>query len=104
MGYLNDKHVTAGTFADQALPYSAFMGTQYGDDGIQLRWLAPTDLYVELGAELFRGASYPAAGDAHNGRGTQTVFSKIGGDVGISNSWTAGLSWFNADAGPRFRR
>lgn len=101
VGYLNDKHVHSWDFADQALPYSAFMGTQYGDDGIQLRWLAPTDLYVELGAELFRGASYPAAGDAHNGRGTQTVFGKIGGDVGISNSWTAGLSWFNADARDR---
>jgi hypothetical protein len=101
VGYLNDKHPHSWDFADQALPYSAFMGSQYGDDGIQLRWLAPTDLYVELGAELFRGSSYPAAGDAHNGRGTQSVFAKLGGDVGISNSWIAGLSWFNADARDR---
>ncbi len=101
IGYLNDKHPHSWDFADQALPYGAFLDTQYGDDGIQLRWLAPTDLYVELGAEVFRGASYPAAGDAHNGRGTQSLFGHIGGDVGISNSWTAGLSWLSADARDR---
>ena len=98
IGYLNDKHPHSWDFVDQALPYSALLDTQYGDDGIQLRWLAPTDLYLELGAEVFRGASYPAAGDAHSGKGTQSLFGHIGGDVGISNSWTAGLSWLNADA------
>ena len=98
VGYLNDKHPHSWDFADQALPYSAFLDTQYGDDGIQLRWLAPTDLYLELGAEIFRGASYPAAGDAHNGSGARSLFVHVGGDVGISNSWTAGLSWLSAEA------
>jgi hypothetical protein len=101
VGYLNDKHSHTWDFADQALPYSAFLGVQYGDDGFQLRWLAPTDLYLELGAEVFRGSSYPAAGDAHNGFGTQTLFAHVGGDVGFSNSWTAGLSWLGADARDR---
>jgi len=98
IGYLNDKHSHTWDFADQALPYSAFLGSQYGDDGIQFRWLAPTDLYLELGGEVFRGSNYPAAGDAHNGFGTQTLFAKLGGDVGISNSWGGGLSWLTADA------
>ncbi|MEZ5571487.1 MAG: hypothetical protein R3E64_05630 [Halioglobus sp.] len=88
-------------FADQALPYVAFLGSQYTDDGIQFSWLAPTDFYLELGAEVFRGSSYPAAGDAHNGFGTQTLFAHLGGDVGLSNSWTAGLSWLTADARER---
>lgn len=101
VGYLNDKHSHTWDFADQALPYSAFLGGQYGDDGIQLRWLAPTDLYLELGAEVFRGSTYPAAGDAHNGFGTQSLSAHVGGDVGYSNSWTAGVSWLGADARDR---
>jgi hypothetical protein len=101
VGYLNDKHSHTWAFADQALPYSAFLGVQYGDDGIGLRWLAPTDLYLELGAEVFRGSSYPAAGDAHNGFGTQTLFARAGGDIGFSHSWLAGLSWLGADARDR---
>jgi hypothetical protein len=101
IGYLNDKHSHTWDFSDQALPYAAFLGSQYTDDGIRFSWLAPTDLYLELGAEVFRGSNYPAAGDAHNGFGTQTLYAHIGGDVGMSNSWTAGLSWLTADARER---
>lgn len=101
VGYLNDKHSHSWDFADQALPYSAFFGGQYGDDGIQLRWLAPTDTFLEFGAEVFRGSNYPASGDTHNGRGTRSLFVKTGGDVGFSNSWSAGLSWMDADARDR---
>ena len=101
VGYLNDKHPHTWDFADQALPYSAFMGIQYGDDGIQFRWLAPIAIFLELGAEAFRGGNYPAAGDGHNGVGTQTLFANMGGDVGLSNSWTAGLSWLDFDARDR---
>ncbi len=98
VGYLNNKHSHTWAFADQALPYQAFMGSQYGDDGIQLRWLAPTDTYLELGGELFRGSGYPAAGNAHSGIGTRTLFVHAGGDVGFSNSWSAGLSWLGTEA------
>jgi len=101
VGYLNDKHSHTWDFADQALPYTAFLGSQYTDDGLQFSWLAPTDLYLQLGAEVFRGSNYPAAGDAHDGFGTQTLFAHVGGDVGVSNSWTAGLSWMTADARER---
>ena len=31
-----------------------------GDDGVQVRWLAPTDQFLEFGAEAFRGEAYPA--------------------------------------------
>ncbi len=41
VGYLNEKHAHNWEFSDQALPYSAFLGIQYGDDGLQFRWLAP---------------------------------------------------------------
>jgi len=101
VGYLNDKHAHTWAFADQALPYRAFMGSQYGDDGIQFRWLAPTDLFVELGGEVFRGSNYPAAGDANSGLGTKSLFVHLGGDLGYSHSWSAGLSWLDAEARDR---
>ncbi len=101
VGYLNDKHPHAWSFANQALPYSAFMGGQYGDDGIQFRWLAPTDFFLELGAEVFRGSNYPAAGDADDGLGTRSVFAQVGGDIGFSHSWSAGISWMEAEARDR---
>jgi hypothetical protein len=96
IGYLNNHHAHTDWFSDRPLPYQAFLGGHYGDDGVQLRWIAPTDLYVELGGELLRGASYPAGGDA-DGVGARTLFAHVGGDVGDEHSWLAGLSVLDAD-------
>jgi len=96
VGYLNSKHSHAWDFADQPLPYQAFLGDQYLDDGVQLRWIAPTDLYVEAGAEVLRGSRYPAAGAARSGHGANSLFLTLGGDVGIGSSWLAGVSHLRA--------
>jgi len=101
IGYLNDKHSHSWDFSDQPLPYQAFLGGQYLDDGLQLRWLAPTDLYLELGAEVTRGDKYPAGGAANSGVGSYALHLRTGGDVGFSNSWQAGLSYLQADADDR---
>ena len=86
IGYLNSKHAHSWDFADQPLPYQAFLAGQVADDGVQLRWLAPTDIYLELGAEALRGGAYPANGAAHDGIGSYTVFAKTGGDIGVKSS------------------
>ncbi len=96
VGYLNGFHAHADDFVDRPLPYTAFLGGQYLDDGIKASWLAPTERFFSLGVELLRGAHYPAAGAGHNGMGVWTVFSKVGGDVGNSASWKAGISYLNA--------
>jgi len=101
IGYLNDKHAHSWDFADLPLPYEAFLGGQYIDDGLQLRWLAPTDFYLELGAEVARGAKYPAGGAANSGVGSYALHLRSGGDVGFSNSWQAGISYLQADADDR---
>lgn len=101
IGYLNDKHSHSWDFADQPLVYQAFLGNQYVDDGLQLRWLAPTDLYFELGAEVTRGDRYPAAGAGHSGFGSYAFHARTGGDAGFSNSWQAGISYLQADADER---
>ena len=101
LGYLNTKHAHQWDFVDQPLSYRAFLGNQYNDDGIQLRWLATTDIYLELGGELFRGDSFPAGGAANEGKGSYTLFIKTGGDVGTSNSWLASASMLQAESDER---
>jgi len=96
IGYLNSHHAHTDKFADRPLAYQAFLGGQYGDDGGQLRWVAPTDVFLELGGEALRGAQYPSGGAAHSGAGVFTVFAHAGGDVGVENSWLAGVSMLHS--------
>jgi hypothetical protein len=101
IGYQNSRHFHAWDFADQPLVYQAFLGNQYLDDGLQIRWLAPTDFYLEFSAEVLRGDRYPAGGATHSGFGAQSLSARTGGDIGFSNSWLLGLSWLGADAAGR---
>lgn len=101
IGYLNSVHAHAWDFADQPLVYRALFGNQYRDDGLQLRWLAPTDTYLELGAELLRGDNFPAGGATHAGKGAKTAFVRIGGDIGVAHAWRVGVSGLDADADAR---
>jgi hypothetical protein len=101
IGYLNDKHAHAWDFADQPLAYQTLLGDQYIDDGVQLRWIAPTSIYLELGAELNRGARFPIDGAARSGRGAKSLFVNVGGDVGVSHSWLAGISHLTGTATDR---
>lgn len=96
IGYLNDKHAHAWDFADQPLPYQALLGNHYIDDGVQVRWIAPTDVYVEAGAEILRGGRYPTGGADNSGFGAKSLFVNVGGDVGTGHSWLAGLSYLDA--------
>ena len=98
IGYQNSQHAHTWDFIDPPLVYRAMLGNQYADDGIQLTWLAPTDLYLELGGEAFRGDAFPASGAAHDGLGSYTLFAKLGGDVGLSSAWKLGLSHLAATA------
>jgi len=98
IGYLNQQHSHAWDFVDQPLAYKAMLGNQLGDDGVQLRWLAPTDFFLELGVEGLRGEAFPAGGAANDGKGTTTVFAHVGGDLNVSHSWQAGLSHLMARA------
>ena len=93
IGYLNEQHAHAWDFVDNPLAYQAFLGNQLGDDGVQLKWLAPTDLFVEIGAEYGRGRIADTTGRDKNGGGAGAIFAHVGGDVGVSNSWRAGLSY-----------
>jgi hypothetical protein len=101
IGYLNEQHSHIWDFADQALPYRVFLNNQYIDDGVQLRWLAPTRLFLELGSELLRGDAFPAAGSARAGFGTYSVFAHTGADIDASSSFRTGASWLRTSARDR---
>jgi hypothetical protein len=100
-GYLNEVHAHAWDFVDQPLVYQAMFGGQFRQDGAQVKWLAPTDLFVEFGAEVGNGDNFPSTHGAGNGLNATTLFAHVGGDVGDYTSWRAGLAWLDADAEDR---
>jgi hypothetical protein len=101
VGYLNEIHAHAWDFVDQPLVYQAFFGGQLAQDGLQVKWLAPTDTFIELGAEAGNGGSFPGTHRNRNGLNGTALFTHIGGDVGDSTSWRTGLSWLDARADNR---
>jgi hypothetical protein len=96
VGYQNQVHAHAWDFTDAPLVMKAFLGNQLSDDGIQLKWVAPTDLYFDVGVEVGRGRNFPAGppgGRDKNGFGSSNFFTTLGGDFGTGTAWQAGLSY-----------
>jgi len=100
-GYLNEVHAHAWDFVDQPLIYQALFGGQYKQNGVQVKWLAPTDLFVEFGAEAGNGDGFPSTRRASNGLNGATLFAHVGGDVGDYTSWRVGGSWLTQRAEDR---
>ena len=92
LGYLNEQHSHTWDFVDQPLVYSVLWGDQLKEDGVQLKWLAPTDLFIELGGEVGKGSNFPGTNTPRNGSGATTLFAHFGDDIGIEQSWRAGIS------------
>ncbi|MDT3737011.1 MAG: TonB-dependent receptor [Denitratisoma sp.] len=101
IGYINEQHPHAWDFADAPLMMKALFGEHYGQDGLQLKWVAPTDLFMEFGAEIGRGAGFPGTDRNKNSAGASALFAHVGGDVGRSHAWRAGLSWLTTRARER---
>lgn len=97
MGYLNNQHAHAWDFVDAPLIYRGLFANQLIDDGLQISWVAPTDIYFKLGVEATRGDRFPAGGATNDGKGASVLFVKFGGDVGTSHSWQLGFAHWNAD-------
>jgi hypothetical protein len=92
VGYQNQLHAHAWDFTDAPLVMKAFLGNQLADDGVQVKWVAPTDLYFDLGFEAGRGRTFPGSDRSKNGFGSGTVFAHLGGDLGSSYAWQVGVS------------
>jgi len=101
VGYLNEIHAHAWDFTDAPLANKVFLGGQLGDDGIQLKWVAPTPFYLDIGVEASRGLHFtsgPDGGRNKNGTGSGVFFTHVGGDLGTSTAWQAGLSYLSTSA------
>jgi len=101
VGYLNEQHAHTWDFVDAPLAYQAFFGGQFKQEGVQARWLAPTEQFLELTAELGKGADFPGTDRNRNGAGSVVLAAHTGGDVGDSHSWRAGVSWLRHEAQDR---
>ncbi len=93
LGYLNEQHQHTWDFQDAPLAYKAFLGTQLAQEGVQLKWIAPTDLLIELGAELASGDKFPGSDRNKNGVGGSALLAHLGGDIGDSYAWRTGVSY-----------
>jgi hypothetical protein len=101
LGYLNEQHAHTWDFVDAPLAYQAFVGGQYKQDGVQLKWLAPSDQFIELGLELGNGQHFPGTARHRNSAGSIALLAHTGGDVGDSHNWRAGLGWVQTKAQDR---
>lgn len=93
IGYLNEQHPHADDFVERPLLYRAFLGNHWNDDGVRLNWTAPTDLYLRLGAEVFRGKRLVQEAATDHRPAVTVLSARTGGDLGTAHSWQAGLSW-----------
>jgi hypothetical protein len=101
LGYLNSHHAHADDFADRPLPNRAFLDNNYGDDGIQLSAVLPTDMYSEIGGGVFRGEDFPGGGADGSDIGAWTAYGRVGGDIGNNTSWRLGLSTLQTEGSER---
>jgi hypothetical protein len=98
VGYQNPIHAHAWDFTDAPLANKVFLGNQLSDDGIQLKWVAPTTTYVDLGVEVGRGKQFPAGpegGRNKNGVSSSVLFTHVGGDLGTGTAWQTGISYLS---------
>jgi hypothetical protein len=55
-GRLNARHDHQWNFCDQPLVYKSIFGAaNLNDLGVQVNWVAPTDLFLKVGLEIFQG-------------------------------------------------
>jgi hypothetical protein len=89
-GYLNEHHLHADDFSDRPLPYRVYLDNTYNDDGLEVTYVLPTDIYSEIGGGVFRGDDFPFGGAEGDGIGAWSAFARVGGDIGNNASWRLG--------------
>lgn len=100
LGYQNSVHAHAWDFVDPSLVQNAFLGGNYGDDGLQLNWVAPVSpVLLEFGGEIGRGSQPPAVDRNKNGVGSTVAYAHLGGDAGTGGSYRVGVSALRTSTG-----
>ena len=92
VGYLNAQHAHQADFVDNPLAYQVFLGGHLANDGVQLRWLAPSDQFIEVGLEL---AAAPAGSRSRSRPGTAALTLHSGDDLGEIASYPGRDAFYN---------
>ncbi|MBQ0832753.1 hypothetical protein [Marinobacter sp.] len=92
VGYLNSRHMHEDDFVERPAAYRALLGSHYYDTGLRLNALLPTPFFWQIGAEAFSG-NQPSDGDKDIG--VYALNTRVGGDLFVSQSWQAGLSYLH---------
>ncbi|MBZ0335332.1 hypothetical protein [Marinobacter sp. AL4B] len=92
VGYLNGRHMHEDDFVERPAAYRALLGSHYYDTGLRVNALLPVPFFWQVGAEAF-GGNELSEGDEDIG--VYTVNTRVGGDLSISQSWQAGLSYLH---------
>ncbi|WP_323753458.1 hypothetical protein [Marinobacter sp.] len=92
VGYLNGRHMHEDDFVERPAAYRALLGSHYYDTGLRVNALLPTPFFWQIGAEAFSGNQL-SEGDEDIG--VYTVNTRVGGDLSVSQSWQAGLSYLH---------
>ena len=100
LGYLNEHHSHADDFADRPLPYRAFLNKSFNDDGVEISYVVPADMFIEFGGGVFRGDDYPSGGSV-SGLGASSAYARIGGDIGDNQAWRLGAYTLHTDVNSR---
>lgn len=90
LGYLNEHHTHTDDFADRPLPYRAFLNNGFNDDGVELSYVLPTDIYTEIGGGVFRGDDFPFGASDGEAISAWSAFARVGGDIGDNQTWRVG--------------
>ncbi len=104
IGYMNEQHQHVWDFQDAPLVYQAFLGGQFTQDGLQVKWVAPTDTFLEFGTEIGNGDAFPGSPRNSNGAGRGAHSSTPADDIGDKASWRAGVSYLGTRAADRIGR
>lgn len=92
VGYLNGRHMHEDDFVERPAVYRALLGSHYYDTGVRLNALLPTPFFWQIGAEAFDGDQLS---EGEEDIGVYTLNTRIGGDISLSQSWQAGLSYLH---------
>jgi len=103
IGYENSVHSHAWDFKDPALVQTVFLGANFAETGLQLNWIAPTPLFIELGTEIGAGTTDPGlgldTGFNRNGIPSWTAYAHVGDDIGTGGSYRVGASTLQTSTG-----
>ncbi|MFL2859169.1 MAG: hypothetical protein ACJ0BW_00320 [Pontiellaceae bacterium] len=103
LGSLNAQHSHSDNFADRPLPYRVFLDKAFNDDGAEISYQLPIDMYAVIGAGSFKGNDFPYGGveEGQEENNAQSAYIRVGNKIDENSSWRAGAYMLSGDVGSR---